>query len=202
MRMHTERDASNDTLTWVVQDDCVTGFCTFRADQPDEAPDALKVLGSHPGVRRIEVSPGKVTVMKDDAMEWRDLATSLNQQVGSMAKEGALRFSDSISQEQSLRNAVEQIIDADLGNLAASHGGCISVVDIEGEEVQVSMEGACHNCPATRNTLDRNISGPLAKYFPKVKVRVVAGDESHQSSGPTFVRLLGLGADKKSSYPG
>ena len=201
MRMHTERNPNKDILTWVIQDDLVTGFCTFRAGQTEPAPPALEALGRHPGVKSVEVVPGAISVTKDSEIAWSELAQSINQQIRTLASEGSLRFSEFMSAEQSLRNAVTQIVDSDLGNLANSHGGCISVVEVNEQEVQVSMDGACHNCPATRNTLDRNISGPLREHFPEIKVRVVDGEEPSHASGPTFVRLLGLGSGGKHAHP-
>ena len=200
MRMHTERNPNKDILTWVIHDHLVTGFCSFHPGQTEPAPPALEALGRYPGVTCVEVVPGAISVTKDSDIAWSELARSLNQQIVTLATEGSLRFSDFMSEEQSLRNAVTQIIDSDLGNLANSHGGCISVVGVNEQEVQVSMDGACHNCPATRNTLDRNISGPLREHFPEIKVRVVDGEEPSHASGPTLVRLLGLGSGGKRTH--
>lgn len=175
--MHMESTADANILKWFVEEDKVTGFIDWKATQADDVPAGVAALAELPDLQRVRIRPGQVIVTKKESAAWPNLAPALNDKIAQLAGLGQLKLAGARPLEEEIRSAVDQLLEGDLGDLAASHGGCISLAGIEGQQVSVSMEGACHNCPATRQTIDRNVTRPLTKFFPEIRVRVVEGED-------------------------
>lgn len=67
------------------------------------------------------------------------------------------------------RRLIAEAVDA----VAAEHGGKIEVVAVVGDEVQVSLHGACDGCSAADSTLVDRAQSALRRRSPTVTVRAV-----------------------------
>ncbi|WP_433305362.1 NifU family protein [Actinoplanes sp. CA-030573] len=77
--------------------------------------------------------------------------------------------------DEALRSAAEDLLAGDLGRFAASHGGGIALLDVSEGVVTVRLDGACHGCPAARQTLGRRFEEGLRRRCPQLRA-VVAGN--------------------------
>lgn len=187
--MHMETTADPDTCVWIVGRDNVTGFLDSRFSP--EMPFALRELLAVSGVRRVTISPGRVSITKEPDVLWRGLAADLNARIGDLGRNGELDLMDQLPRDETLRTAVGQLLDGELAGLTQSHGGRISISSVQGNTVSLLMEGACDNCPATAATVERHILGPLSPHFPGIRVRVVnaCGPDSRRQRLPFFDRI-------------
>lgn len=68
-----------------------------------------------------------------------------------------------------LREAARKLLDGPVGDLARSHGGHIELVDVRDSTVTVKLTGACHGCPAARNTLRQGLEDQLRRHHPQLR---------------------------------
>ena len=66
--------------------------------------------------------------------------------------------------EESVRAALEEIRPA-----LQADGGDVSLVKVEGNDVYVRLEGACHGCPAAGMTLLYGVARVLRERLPDLE---------------------------------
>ena len=72
-------------------------------------------------------------------------------------------------QQKTLKEKIEEIINAVRPNLQA-HGGDIELVSVEKDNsVKVRLQGACCGCPGAQMTLKNGIERILKERLPEVK---------------------------------
>ncbi|MFT6564085.1 MAG: Fe-S cluster biogenesis protein NfuA [Actinomycetes bacterium] len=184
--MHTETTDDLNALTWVRHGEDITGFYdTRRVEGNGPIPSGIKILAAIPGVDRIEVSPGRITATKNQTAPWPETAAKVTTAIKALVVCGDLQLAKHVDSDATLRNAVNQLLDGEVSEFAKSHGGRITIADVHDQTVTIMMDGACHNCPATRRTLQQRILKPLTPYFPDIKI-IEAGKPDRESSRTTL----------------
>lgn len=86
-----------------------------------------------------------------------------------------------------LRADAEALIDGVVGQVAASHGGEIELVDVLDDVVTVRMHGACNGCPAASVTLHQRLEDELRRLHPSLReVRSLPGSRPRR---PALLRI-------------
>ncbi len=76
-----------------------------------------------------------------------------------------------------LRERVQTTLDMIRPSLQAD-GGDVELVDVEGKNVKVRLQGACHGCPMAAMTLQMGIERILKQQIPEIEsVESVADEE-------------------------
>lgn len=70
------------------------------------------------------------------------------------------------SDEDVLRMAVQEVVDGEVGDYIRSHGGRVSVVGVQGNDVEVSLSGSCSHCPASDFTLTTRLETAVRALYP------------------------------------
>jgi len=65
-----------------------------------------------------------------------------------------------------IADRVRAILDAQVNPAIASHGGMISLVQVEGTEIYVEMSGGCQGCAMSRMTLRQGVERMLRQAVP------------------------------------
>ncbi len=92
-----------------------------------------------------------------------------------------------------LRTRVEEALD-EVRPYMASHGGAVELVSLEGDVARLRLLGACHGCPASRQTLEQAVHDALDAAAPDllgIEVEGLAG--AAPTSGPVPVTLTTSG---------
>ena len=63
---------------------------------------------------------------------------------------------------------VREVLDAQVNPAIASHGGMISLVDVQGTEISVEMSGGCQGCALSRMTLRQGVERMLREAVPQL----------------------------------
>ncbi|MCK4264903.1 NifU family protein [Candidatus Babeliales bacterium] len=71
-------------------------------------------------------------------------------------------------------NQIEQALDQ-VRHYLLMHGGNINFIKYEDEKVFVKLQGACHGCPASSQTLKFLIEESLKREVPQVKEIIEVG---------------------------
>jgi len=67
-----------------------------------------------------------------------------------------------------LAEKVRELLDQQVNPAIASHGGEISLVDVQGTEVYVEMSGGCQGCAMSRMTLRQGVERMLREAVPEL----------------------------------
>lgn len=73
-----------------------------------------------------------------------------------------------------LRDRVEQALEK-VRPLLRSHGGDVELTSLEDGIVQLKLEGSCHGCPSSTQTLRNSIEEAIYEFAPDVLRLEVAG---------------------------
>lgn len=85
-----------------------------------------------------------------------------------------------------------EVLDGELANYVASHGGHITVESSTGTDLLLDFGGACEDCPAAGATLHDRIEATVRERYPALeKVERVGGD--HQPRGWLGLPIPGRG---------
>ena len=63
---------------------------------------------------------------------------------------------------------IKDFLDQKINPSLALHGGGVSLVKVEDNNVYLSMEGGCHGCQSARMTLKNFIERALKENFPQI----------------------------------
>ena len=79
-----------------------------------------------------------------------------------------------------LADQVRTVLNSQVNPAIASHGGMISLVDLDGTEVFVEMSGGCQGCALSRMTLSQGVERMLKQAIPEI---TAVHDVTDHSSG-------------------
>ncbi len=77
------------------------------------------------------------------------------------------------------RAAIQAVLDDMVRPALQSDGGDITLVRVEGNDVFVSLVGACHTCPSATMTLRMGVERLLKEEFPSMERLVEVGGALH-----------------------
>lgn len=118
--------------------------------------------------------------MHDDNTAGGSTAEEINPSSASSASAEA-------SNDESLRQRVQVVIDEQINPAVAMHGGFVSLVDVRDSKVYVNMGGGCQGCGMAAMTLAAGIEALLLEEIPEISAVVDAtnhadGDSPYYSS--------------------
>ncbi len=67
-----------------------------------------------------------------------------------------------------LAERVREVLDSEINPAIASHGGAISLVDVQGSEIYIEMGGGCQGCAMSRMTLRQGVERMVGQSVPEV----------------------------------
>lgn len=67
-----------------------------------------------------------------------------------------------------IADKVREVLDSQVNPAIASHGGMISLVDVQGTEISVEMSGGCQGCALSRMTLRQGVERMLREALPQL----------------------------------
>ena len=70
--------------------------------------------------------------------------------------------------EGPLADRVREVLDAQVNPAIASHGGAISLADVQGTEIYLEMSGGCQGCAMSRLTLRQGVERMLRQAIPEL----------------------------------
>ena len=174
--MHPEATDDPRVLRWVL-----TGRSDSLAHAVAEPDSPLQRLVVHGTLRRATGGAGWIDTELGAGHEWRDIAAEVRDAVGECAAHAAPRTAS----DADLRELAQEVLEREIAPLAGAHGGRIEIVDVEGHTVTVSLEGACHGCPAAKVTLQDRFQRTLARRIPDATVVEDARSAARTTTRPT-----------------
>ena len=179
-RMHAERTPNPNSIKWVLGSPVVEDGSSahFSAPPlPEESPLAASLFRVH-GVEGVFLGGSFLTVSKNDAAEWTELAPPIVDAIKSWASSGEpalgpdYQVPDEAEQGEVVAR-IKQILEEEIRPYVAQDGGEITFAGFRDGVVEVYLQGACSGCPSSTITLKMGIESRLKEELPEVE-QVVA----------------------------
>jgi Fe-S cluster biogenesis protein NfuA len=178
-RMHAERTPNPHSVKWVLGQAVVPagrGVATVSFDEAPE-PDVSGLaarLFEVEGVKSVLLGPEFVTVSKDPAHEWTDLAPPIVAGIKSWAAAGEPALGPAweppdLADEGEIVAKIRKVIEQDVQPYVAMDGGEIAFAGYRDGIVEVYLRGACAGCPSSTITLKTGIEARLKELVPEVQ---------------------------------
>jgi NFU1 iron-sulfur cluster scaffold homolog, mitochondrial len=170
--IHATATANPQQLRWVVAADRLPARGAVR-----QAPGRLGTLLGDGVIDQIEVRPADVVITLHSGNSWRDWGDDVRQSLCDALVDPAGWNVDAADDAAGLAAIAAELLSGPIGALAASHGGSIELVSVDGDNVNVRLSGACHGCPAAAATLHDKLQHELRRQWGR-KVSVHAENDS------------------------
>ncbi|HAI76473.1 MAG TPA: NifU family protein [Microscillaceae bacterium] len=187
--IYTEANPNPNSLKFVVDYMLLPEGVTF--DFPDkasaaESPLAQLIFEQFGFVQRIFLMSNFITVTKDEATDWHEVAGEVKDFIKAYLMEGKpLLTKDLVNRyEQSLNESdaqdtetvkkIKGILNEYVRPAVESDGGAINFHSFEDGIVKVLLQGSCSGCPSSTITLKAGIENLLKRMLPDEVKEVVA----------------------------
>jgi Fe-S cluster biogenesis protein NfuA len=170
--IHAIATANSQQLRWVVAADRLPARGAVR-----QAPGRLGALLGDGVIDQIEVRPADVAITLHSGNSWREWGDEVRQALCDALQDPVGWNIDAADGVDGLAAIAAELLAGPIGALAASHGGSIELVSVDGDSVNVRLSGACHGCPAAAATLHDKLQHELRRQWGR-KVSVHAENDS------------------------
>ena len=115
------------------------------------------------GVHQVLMRGPALTITKTDGAEWgalaRDVGAAVREhlQTGEPCVAEAALAQTGGDEDERIRQEIQQILDAEINPAIASHGGVISLLDVQNGIAYVKMGGGCQGCASSTATLKQGV---------------------------------------------
>lgn len=179
-----------DVMGFVLDAPVQSDGASVRFDSAGDAPLA-RALFAVRGVLRVEVSSATIWVKKDTDADWTALKPRIAEAIRHVLEEtdaplGQER-SNGADPDETLRGAVEELLDLQVNPAVSAHGGHISVDRVEGTTVYLRMSGGCQGCAASAATLREGVERMLRAALPQID-KIVDITDHASGDNPFYTR--------------
>jgi Fe-S cluster biogenesis protein NfuA len=158
------------------------GFIRFRDKERAKGSPLAERLFSLPMVAGVMIKDNEVTVSGQGIVDWRQVGP----QVGGAIREHIQSGQPAVSEdalknapaEDVLREKVQKFLDENVNPAVASHGGFITLIDVQGNNLFIQMGGGCQGCGQADVTLRAGVETSLRENFPGIGEIFDATDHS------------------------
>lgn len=159
----------------------------IMADSSPVAPrfELTLVAGSERTGSEREVDVDGLTVLFEESSAPRlegatvDFVERLNES-GFAVQLAPQALADRPKPSGALAERVSTVLESQINPAIASHGGMITLVDVQGTEIYLEMSGGCQGCAMSRMTLRQGVERMVRQAVPEI---TVIHDTTDHSSG-------------------
>jgi Fe-S cluster biogenesis protein NfuA len=187
-RIRAQSSAKDADVMGFILDAPIQGGASVRFEAAGDAPLARALFGLE-GVVRVEVSGATIWVKKQSGADWTVLKPAIAAAIREvldgtdtpLGQDGAA----AASPDDSLRGAVEELLERQVNPAVAAHGGHIAVEKVEGGSVYLRMSGGCQGCAASAATLREGVERMLRAALPQI-VQIVDVTDHEAGENPFY----------------
>ncbi|UVO11053.1 NifU family protein [Mycobacterium sp. SVM_VP21] len=183
--MHAVATADPQRVRWVVDHDRMPA-----AGRVQQAPGRLGELRDDGVIDELTVTGSEIAITLSRQQNWRARGEEIRAALDEALRAPADWRVAPAERTGDLTRAVRELLDGPIGDIAASHGGAIELVEVTGDRVRVRMSGACHGCPASESTLYDRLQRELRRRFGEQVTVLVDNPSAAVSVGKTLLALF------------
>jgi Fe-S cluster biogenesis protein NfuA len=148
------------------------GFVRFRDKERAKGSPLPERLFAIEGVLGVMIQQSEVTVTSQPPVDWRKTGPLVGAAIRAHIQSGepvinpeALKNAPA---EDVLRQKVQKFLDEQVNPAVASHGGYITLMDVQGKNLFIQMGGGCQGCGMASVTLREGVETSLRQNFPEI----------------------------------
>ncbi len=175
--VHVERTDRPEVLRWVCTSPSLAG-APHGARRPPVGGVLAAALADG-SLQRVAVSGEGLLVTAGSAVQWPELVAPVHAAVvAALATRDGWLFeptaAECVEDDAGAPTVAElqRIVDAAAGAITQSHGGTITVVAADAATATLRLEGACHGCRLSDDTVLRLVEPAVRRHYPQMTVRV------------------------------
>jgi Fe-S cluster biogenesis protein NfuA len=189
-RIRAQSSASDPDAMGFILDMPIQDGVSLRLEAAADPPLARALFELH-GVARVEVSDATIWVKKHAEADWAMLKPAIAAAIREVLDDTDTPLgqdgSAEVSPDDSLRGAVEELLDRQVNPAVAAHGGHISVYRVEVGTVYLEMSGGCQGCAASAATLREGVERMLRAALPQID-KIVDVTDHEAGETPFYTR--------------
>ena len=152
-----------------------SGTAGFLDLESSKRSPLAKRLFEIDGIKSVYLDPQAITLSKEDDIEWSMLQPVI---LGTIMEHYASGDPVIHDEDQPLPRPgletkdgkmIESILEQSINPKIASHGGRISLVDVQDDTVYIRMEGGCQGCGMADVTLKQGVVTEIQAKVPAIK---------------------------------
>jgi len=148
------------------------GFVRFRDQEKAKGSPLPERLFAIEGVTGVMIQQSEVTVTSQPPVDWRKTGPLVGAAIRAHIQSGEPVISpDALKNapaEDVLRQKVQKFLDEQVNPAVASHGGYITLMDVQGKNLFIQMGGGCQGCGMASVTLREGVETSLRQSFPEI----------------------------------
>ena len=157
--LHAESSDDPAVVSWV------TSLVATASLRPDDSP-LLGELVAEGVVTEVCISPGRIDVTAAAGQSWRVLGRTVRVALGDQLQRAIDRHA---RDDVTLQAVADVVLTQQVGALARSHGGLLTVDEVADGVVTLGRSGACGHCPAAMSTVNDRFETALRREVPWLK---------------------------------
>ena len=148
------------------------GFARFKDPERAKGSPLAERLFALEGVLGLIVKDNEVTVTCQMPVDWRQAGPLVGAAIRAHLESGLPAVSEetlkNAPEEDLLRQKVQKFLDENVNPAVASHGGSITLIDVQGNNLFIQMGGGCQGCGMATVTLREGVETSLRQNFPEI----------------------------------
>ena len=144
----------------------------FLSKEAAEGSSLAQRLFEIDGITRVVISHDQVTINKSAQADWPVIGKSIGVAIRAHLATDEPAVSDAawddVPSSEEIRERVQQVLDTEINPSVAEHGGIVSLINVQDNQVFIQMGGGCQGCGQADVTLKFGIENSIRAAVPGV----------------------------------
>ena len=137
----------------------------FLSKEAAEGSPLAQRLFEIDGITRVVISHDQITINKSAQADWPVIGKSIGAAIRAHLATSDPAVSDatwdSAPSSEEIRERVQHVLDAEINPSVAEHGGVVSLINVQDNQVFIQMGGGCQGCGQADVTLKFGIENSI-----------------------------------------
>ena len=149
-----------------------SGTADFAGAEASDGSPLARALFEIDGVSGVYLDPTSITLSKADGKEWAELMPAALVAImdhfvaGKPVVDDGFETDPETGLDSEEGKAIQRLFDEHINPQVASHGGHITLVDVQGDTAYIRMGGGCQGCGMANVTLKQGVAKAIQAQIP------------------------------------
>lgn len=147
------------------------------------------------GVQSVVIAESVVIVGKEPRFSWSGMKAAIGAAIRTQLITGVPAILETPRSaitggrtDEEVRAVVQELLDREVNRSIASHGGKISIIDVRGGTLFITMSGGCQGCAASSVTLRQGFEVMVRRVAPEI-IDIVDTTDHAAGEKPFYRRM-------------
>lgn len=146
-------------------------FSFLSKEEAEGSPLAHRLFAID-GITRVVISHDQITINKSAQADWPVIGKSIGAAIRAHLATDDPAVSDAawdnVPSSDEIRELVQHVLDTEINPSVAEHGGVVSLINVQDNQVFIQMGGGCQGCGQADVTLKFGIENSIRAAVPGV----------------------------------